>query len=97
MTAREDLAKLIYTTDNSNAPDPDAEWRRAQRHSTILGRVDAEYAYQIADGLIAAGYRKSKTLSPGDLQIAAFGLTADQIIMRLIEDCDVSFKEEASA
>ena len=54
MSARDDLARLIFITDNKGAKDPDAEW-------TLALTLDAEgytmtaYAYAIADGLLAAG------------------------------------------
>ncbi|MFT4471410.1 hypothetical protein ACMX2H_16020 [Arthrobacter sulfonylureivorans] len=49
MSARDELARAIFMADNSNAPDPAAEWEFAPaRHR--------EYAFKIASTLIAAGY-----------------------------------------
>jgi len=46
---RNALARLIFMADNSNAPDPEAEWRDAPARQKT-------YAYNIADALIAFGY-----------------------------------------
>lgn len=48
---REELARDIFIADNSNSPDPAAEWETAPRR---------RYAYEIADGLLARGYRKEQ-------------------------------------
>lgn len=51
MTERDELAKLLFTTDNSRMKDPQGEWLAAEpRHLA--------YVYNMADALIAAGYRK---------------------------------------
>lgn len=53
---RNELAREIFIADNSDSPDPAAEWeiRRAQ------------YAYEIADGLLTAGYRKPRTITTAE-------------------------------
>ena len=54
MSARDEIAKLLFTTDNSNAPDPDHEWELTTRHNPKY----AEYVFAMADALIEAGYVK---------------------------------------
>ncbi|GAA3705745.1 hypothetical protein GCM10023081_47020 [Arthrobacter ginkgonis] len=51
-TEREDLARAIFIADNANAPDAAREWDWADDEKVA-------YAFAIADGLIAAGYRKA--------------------------------------
>jgi len=48
---RDELARDIFMADNSNAKDPATEWRDAPASVK-------DYAYAIANGLLAAGYRK---------------------------------------
>jgi len=45
------LAKLLFVTDNSNAADVEAEWRAA-------GGQQLAYIYAMAEALITAGYRQ---------------------------------------
>lgn len=52
MSARDELARDIFVADNSNAKDPAANWQEGP--ASIR-----DYAYAIADGLLAAGYRKA--------------------------------------
>lgn len=52
MNARDELARDIFVADNSNHPDAAAEWEDPDLTTPIA------YAYDIADGLIAAGYVK---------------------------------------
>ena len=54
MSARDDLARLIFITDNANAKDPAAEWEGALADDAIRA-ASTDYAYAIADGLLAAG------------------------------------------
>ena len=51
MSARDDIAHLLFITDNSGARDVEAEWRAA-------GGQELIYIYAMADALIAAGYTK---------------------------------------
>jgi hypothetical protein len=68
MDARDELAKLIFITDNLNANDPEAEWADAVQRDVDYERKGhrfdwkktTEYAYSIADGLLAAGYKRVK-------------------------------------
>jgi hypothetical protein len=54
MSTRDELAKLLFVTDNSGAAEPEHEWEMTTRHNP----AHAEYAYMLADALIAAGYRQ---------------------------------------
>ena len=56
---RDELAKLLFVTDNSAAADVEAEWRAA-------GGQQLAYIYAMADALIAAGYRKNRTISAAE-------------------------------
>jgi hypothetical protein len=47
----EELARLIFITDNANSFDPIHVWEHAPEDKR-------EYARVIADAIIAAGYRK---------------------------------------
>ena len=51
---REELAWNVFRADNTNAPTDiaEAEWDRIKGNET--------YAHMIADGLLAAGYRKAE-------------------------------------
>ena len=51
MSARDELAKLLFITDNSGALDPEMEWRTAEPEYQ-------DYAYKLADAALAAGYKK---------------------------------------
>lgn len=58
-TARDELAREIFIADNSAQTREDslADW-------TAYGMAkDSTYAHNIADGLIAAGYRKPRTIT----------------------------------
>lgn len=55
-TPRYQLAKDIFMADNADAPSPEREW-------DIATTKEHAYAYGIADGLIAAGYRKPRTIT----------------------------------
>ena len=52
MDEREELAREIFITDNHD--NPMASYERDSEPSNM----GHEYAYNIADGLLAAGYRK---------------------------------------
>ncbi|QWY79673.1 hypothetical protein PP637_gp43 [Arthrobacter phage Persistence] len=54
MSAREEIAKLLFVTDNHAAPDPEHEWEMTSRHNPAY----AEYVYVMADAILAAGYTK---------------------------------------
>jgi hypothetical protein len=56
-TAREELARLLFTTDNSNAKDPAREWEEVPPEWS-------QYVYNMADALIAAGYVKAPPGTP---------------------------------
>jgi hypothetical protein len=52
VNARDEIAHLLFITDNSSARDVEAEWRAAGGKQLI-------YIYAMADALIAAGYVKA--------------------------------------
>lgn len=52
MNERDEMAHLLFITDNRNAADVEAEWRAAGGRQLI-------YIYDMVDALIAAGYRKA--------------------------------------
>jgi hypothetical protein len=51
LSARDEIAHLLFITDNSGARDVEAEWRAA-------GGAQLIYIYAMADAIIAAGYEK---------------------------------------
>ena len=51
MSARDELAHLLFVTDNSAARDVEAEWQAA-------GMAELIYVYDMADAVTAAGYEK---------------------------------------
>ena len=53
MSVRDELAKLLFTADNSAALDAELEWRTAKPEHI-------DYAYVLADTVLAAGYRKQE-------------------------------------
>jgi hypothetical protein len=55
----DELAKLLFITDNNAAPDPEHEWEMATRHNSPY----AECYYVMADAAMAAGYRKPRTIT----------------------------------
>ena len=59
-TQRDDLARDIFIADNSAHPNAGAEW---DAFTDIGGACGGDYAYDIADGLLAAGYRKPRTIT----------------------------------
>jgi hypothetical protein len=59
-TAREELARLLFTTDNSGAVDPAHEWEMLS-HQAVK---HVQYVYDMADALIAAGYVKAPPGTP---------------------------------
>ncbi|WXW93180.1 hypothetical protein SEA_BRAYBEAST_44 [Arthrobacter phage BrayBeast] len=58
MSAREDIAALLFVTDNSKAVAPWSEWEHSKNEPRLT-----EYVYAMADALIAAGYRKPRTIT----------------------------------
>lgn len=56
MNARHEIARLLFITDNRDAADPAHEWEMLTRH----GPKYVHYVYEMADALIAAGYRKQE-------------------------------------
>ena len=61
MSAREDIAALLFTTDNSKAVAPWSEWEHSKNEPRLT-----EYVYAMADALIAAGYRKPRTITTAE-------------------------------
>jgi hypothetical protein len=59
MSARDELAKLLFVTDNYTAEDPAHEWEVLTRHAT----VHVQYVYDLADALLAAGWRQPRTIT----------------------------------
>jgi len=53
MNEREEIAGLLFTTDNSKAVSPWSEWEHAKKDPRL-----SEPYYIMADALLAAGYRK---------------------------------------
>jgi hypothetical protein len=53
-TARDELAALLFTTDNCKAVSPWSEWEHSKQEPRLV-----EYVYAMADALIAAGYVKA--------------------------------------
>ena len=66
MSERDDLAKLLFVADNSGALDPELEWRTAKPEHQ-------DYAYILADAILAAGYRKPRTIPDAHLLSATDG------------------------
>lgn len=59
MNERDELAKLLFITDNFAAPEPEHEWEMTIRHNAEY----AKYVYFMADAILAAGYRKPRTIT----------------------------------
>lgn len=51
MSGRDELAGLLFTTDNSKAVSPWSEWEHAKQEPRL-----SEYVYAMADAILAAGY-----------------------------------------
>jgi hypothetical protein len=62
MSERDELAKLLFVTDNDAAPEPEHEWEMTTRHNPAY----AEYAFAMADAILAAGYRKPRTVATAE-------------------------------
>ncbi|MDF9748677.1 hypothetical protein [Arthrobacter sp. ES3-54] len=58
MSAREDIAALLFTTDNSKAVAPWSEWEHSKKEPRLT-----EYVYAMADAILAAGYSKPHTIT----------------------------------
>lgn len=60
MSTRDDFARDVFLADNSSAPAGVAEkdWDENREHH--------DYAYEIADRLIAAGYSKPRTITTAE-------------------------------
>jgi len=58
---REELAGLLFTTDNSKSVEPWSEWERCKNEPRLV-----EYVYAMADTILAAGYRKPHTITTAD-------------------------------
>lgn len=71
-TARDELARLIFVTDNAGSPDPRHEWEMASRHYPLI----VEYAYILADAIIAGGWR-APVAKPADVPVLAGQETID--------------------
>lgn len=59
-TQRDDLARDIFLADNSSGPEEVilGDWTDLEQ-----AEAGASYAHRIANGLIAAGYRKPRTIT----------------------------------
>jgi hypothetical protein len=55
---RDELAKLAFVADNHVTGDPHAEWEVLGKNPKYVG-----YVYEIADAILAAGYRKPRTIT----------------------------------
>ena len=62
MSARDELARLLFIADNSDAPEPDHEWEMTIRHNP----GHAQYAYVQADAILAAGYSKPRAITTAE-------------------------------
>ena len=54
-TERDELAGLLFTTDNSRSVNPWSEWEHCKNEPRLV-----EYVYAMADAILAAGYRKTE-------------------------------------
>jgi hypothetical protein len=74
MSARDELARAIFLADNSGAPAGlmEAEWDQGMHGPD-------SYAHNIADGLIAAGYRKVVT-RPAEIPVLPGQITVDTVL-----------------
>lgn len=61
MSARDELAKLLFVADNHNAKDADAEWEFLQQTPKYL----AAY-HQMAGAILAAGYRRPRIITTAE-------------------------------
>lgn len=68
MSARDELAKLLFVTDNHDAKDPDHEWEMTTRHNPNF----SEAYFVMADAILAAGYRRPRTITTAE-ELAALG------------------------
>ena len=55
---RDELAKLLFITDNFDAADAEHEWEMLSRHSPEY----TKYVIHMADAILAAGYTKVEAL-----------------------------------
>jgi hypothetical protein len=53
VSARDEIAALLFVTDNSKSVSPWSEWEHVKNEPRLV-----EYVYAMADALIEAGYRK---------------------------------------
>ena len=76
MSERDELAKMLFVTDNRGAFDPEMEWRTAKPEYQ-------DYAYKLADAILAAGYRKPRIITTAEeldgLEVGAVILDADEV------------------
>jgi hypothetical protein len=74
MSARDELARAIFLADNSGAPPGlmEAEWDQGMHGPD-------SYAHNIADGLLAAGYRKVVT-KPAEIPVLPGQITVDTVL-----------------
>jgi hypothetical protein len=75
MSAREDLARLLFTADNYDAEDPDHEWEMTKRHNPSY----VHYAYIMADAALAAGYRPPAP-RPAEIPVLPGQVTVDTVL-----------------
>jgi len=59
MSDKDELAKLLFIADNQDSEDPDHEWEMTTRHDPDF----TKYAFALADAILAAGYRKPRTIT----------------------------------
>jgi hypothetical protein len=81
VSARDDIAALLFTTDNSKAVAPWSEWEHSKNEPRLT-----EYVYAMADALLAAGYSKPRTITTTQdlesLNQGAVVLDSDEWVLR---------------
>lgn len=58
MSERDELAALLFTTDNSKSVSPWSEWEHSKNEPRLV-----EYVYAMADALIRSGYTKPRQVN----------------------------------
>jgi hypothetical protein len=72
----DELAKLLFVTDNDAAPEPEHKWEMTTRHNPEY----AEYSFAMADAILAAGYRKPRTVGYVAVGVHSNGLDWDEAV-----------------
>jgi hypothetical protein len=97
MSKRDELAKLLFVTDNHAAPEPEHEWEMTTRHNPAY----AEYAFALADAILAAGYRKPRTITTAEeLEKLPYGSavqTSDESDTVVLKDKGTIFRNQSGA